>query len=31
VIAHASTREAALDRLAAALEGTVVAGPRSNA
>jgi 3-methylcrotonyl-CoA carboxylase alpha subunit len=31
MIAHASTREAALDRLAAALEGTVVAGPRSNA
>jgi 3-methylcrotonyl-CoA carboxylase alpha subunit len=31
VIAHAPTREAALDRLAGALEGTVVAGPRSNA
>ncbi len=31
VIAHAPTREAALDRLAAALERTVVAGIRSNA
>jgi 3-methylcrotonyl-CoA carboxylase alpha subunit len=31
VIAHAPTREAALERLAAALEGSVVAGPRSNA
>jgi 3-methylcrotonyl-CoA carboxylase alpha subunit len=31
VIAHAATREVALDRLAIALEGTVVAGPRSNA
>ncbi|MGE0565690.1 MAG: biotin carboxylase N-terminal domain-containing protein [Pseudolabrys sp.] len=31
VIAHAATREAALDRLADALEATVVAGPRSNA
>ncbi|MBX6329511.1 MAG: acetyl/propionyl/methylcrotonyl-CoA carboxylase subunit alpha [Pseudolabrys sp.] len=31
VIAHGATREEALDRLAAALEATVVAGPRSNA
>jgi 3-methylcrotonyl-CoA carboxylase alpha subunit len=31
VIAHADTREAALDRLARALDETVVAGPRSNA
>jgi 3-methylcrotonyl-CoA carboxylase alpha subunit len=31
LIAHEKTREAALDRLAAALESTVVAGPRSNA
>jgi 3-methylcrotonyl-CoA carboxylase alpha subunit len=31
VIAHAPTREAALDALASALEATVVAGPRSNA
>ncbi len=31
VIAHAPTREEALDRLAAALDATVVAGPRSNA
>jgi 3-methylcrotonyl-CoA carboxylase alpha subunit len=31
VIAHAPTRAAALDRLAAALDRTVVAGPRSNA
>jgi 3-methylcrotonyl-CoA carboxylase alpha subunit len=31
VIAHAATRDAALDRLAGALERTVVAGPRSNA
>ncbi len=30
VIAHGPTREAALDRLAAALGRTVVAGPRSN-
>src|SRR5579884_3874243 len=31
LIAHGATREAALDRLAAALEATVIAGPRSNA
>ncbi len=31
VIAHAPTREEALDRLAAALDVTVVAGPRANA
>ncbi len=31
LIAHAATREEALDRLANALEATVVAGPRSNA
>jgi len=31
LIAHAATREAALDRLAAALDRTVVAGPRNNA
>ena len=31
VIAHAQTRDAALDGLATALEKTVVAGPRSNA
>jgi 3-methylcrotonyl-CoA carboxylase alpha subunit len=31
VIAHAQTRDAALDALATALEETVVAGPRSNA
>ncbi len=31
VIAHAPSREQALDRLAAALEKTVVAGPRTNA
>jgi 3-methylcrotonyl-CoA carboxylase alpha subunit len=31
LIAHADTREEALDRLADALEATVVAGPRSNA
>jgi 3-methylcrotonyl-CoA carboxylase alpha subunit len=31
VIAHAPTRSAALDRLAAALDRTIVAGPRSNA
>jgi 3-methylcrotonyl-CoA carboxylase alpha subunit len=31
VIAHAPTRTAALERLAAALDRTVVAGPRSNA
>ena len=31
VIAHAPTRDAALDRLAEALEQTLVAGPRSNA
>jgi 3-methylcrotonyl-CoA carboxylase alpha subunit len=31
VIAHAPTRDAALDALATALEETVVAGPRSNA
>jgi 3-methylcrotonyl-CoA carboxylase alpha subunit len=31
VIAHAATRDAALDRLADALEQTLVAGPRSNA
>jgi 3-methylcrotonyl-CoA carboxylase alpha subunit len=31
VIAHAPTRAAALDRLAAALDRTVVAGPRHNA
>ncbi len=31
VIAHGETREQALDRLAAALDATVVAGPRSNA
>jgi 3-methylcrotonyl-CoA carboxylase alpha subunit len=30
IIAHAETREAALDRLAEALDATVVAGPRSN-
>jgi 3-methylcrotonyl-CoA carboxylase alpha subunit len=30
VIAHADTREAALDRLASALDRTIVAGPRSN-
>ncbi len=30
VIAHASTREAALDRLAAALDRTLIAGPRTN-
>ncbi len=30
VIAHAETREAALDRLAAALDETLVAGPRTN-
>jgi 3-methylcrotonyl-CoA carboxylase alpha subunit len=30
LIAHAPTREAALDRLAAALDRTVIAGPRSN-
>ena len=30
VIAHARTRDAALDRLAGALDRTVVAGPRSN-
>ena len=31
VIAHGATRDAALDRLAEALDTTVVAGPRSNA
>jgi 3-methylcrotonyl-CoA carboxylase alpha subunit len=31
IIAHAPTREQALDRLSVALERTVVAGPRSNA
>jgi 3-methylcrotonyl-CoA carboxylase alpha subunit len=31
LIAHARTREQALDRLAAALEATLIAGPRSNA
>ncbi|HEY2134616.1 MAG TPA: biotin carboxylase N-terminal domain-containing protein [Xanthobacteraceae bacterium] len=31
VIAHAPTRAAAIDRLAAALDRTVIAGPRSNA
>ncbi len=31
LIVHADTRERALDRLASALERTVVAGPRSNA
>ncbi|HEY0439581.1 MAG TPA: biotin carboxylase N-terminal domain-containing protein [Xanthobacteraceae bacterium] len=31
IIAHADTREAALDKLADALERTVVVGPRSNA
>ncbi len=31
VIAHGQTRDAALDRLADALEATIVAGPRSNA
>jgi 3-methylcrotonyl-CoA carboxylase alpha subunit len=30
VIAHAQSREAALERLAAALDHTVIAGPRSN-
>src|SRR5262245_13897937 len=30
VIAHADTRDAALDRLAGALDRTIVAGPRSN-
>jgi 3-methylcrotonyl-CoA carboxylase alpha subunit len=30
VIAHAETREAALDRLAEALDRTIVAGPRTN-
>jgi len=30
LIAHAPTREAALDRLAGALDRTVIAGPRSN-
>ncbi|MFN3349013.1 acetyl-CoA carboxylase biotin carboxylase subunit [Pseudorhodoplanes sp.] len=30
LIAHAGTREAALDRLAAALDRTIVAGPRTN-
>jgi 3-methylcrotonyl-CoA carboxylase alpha subunit len=30
VIAHADTREAALDRLGAALDRTIVAGPRTN-
>ena len=30
VIAHAETREAALDRLASALDRTLVAGPRTN-
>jgi 3-methylcrotonyl-CoA carboxylase alpha subunit len=30
VIAHADTREAALDRLAASLDRTIVAGPRTN-
>jgi 3-methylcrotonyl-CoA carboxylase alpha subunit len=30
IIAHAATRAAALDRLAAALDGTLVAGPRTN-
>jgi 3-methylcrotonyl-CoA carboxylase alpha subunit len=30
IIAHAPTREGALDRLAGALRGSVVAGPRSN-
>src|ERR1700729_2228007 len=30
LIAHAPTREAALDKLAAALDQTVIAGPRSN-
>jgi 3-methylcrotonyl-CoA carboxylase alpha subunit len=30
VIAHAQTREAALDRLGAALDRTIVAGPRTN-
>src|SRR5208282_3949700 len=30
LIAHAPTREAALDRLAAALDRTVIAGPRCN-
>ena len=30
VIAHAQSRDAALDRLAAALERTIVAGPRTN-
>ncbi|HTV37367.1 MAG TPA: biotin carboxylase N-terminal domain-containing protein [Xanthobacteraceae bacterium] len=30
LIAHASTREAALDRLADALERTLIAGPRTN-
>ena len=31
LIAHGATRDEALDRLADALEATVVAGPRSNA
>ncbi len=30
VIAHGATRDAALDRLRAALEGTLVAGPKTN-
>ena len=30
LIAHAPTRDAALDKLKAALEGTLIAGPRSN-
>ncbi|MDB5591766.1 acetyl/propionyl/methylcrotonyl-CoA carboxylase subunit alpha [Enterovirga sp.] len=30
IIAHGATRDEALDRLSAALRGTVVAGPRSN-
>jgi 3-methylcrotonyl-CoA carboxylase alpha subunit len=30
LVAHAPTREAALDRLAAALDRTLIAGPRSN-
>lgn len=30
IIAHASTREAALDRLGEALRGTIMAGPRNN-
>jgi 3-methylcrotonyl-CoA carboxylase alpha subunit len=30
LIAHADTREAALDRLGAALDSTIVAGPRTN-